>query len=235
MKGFLCGLLSACLLSLAAAAPIDDYVWRADPAYGWTEISSWSGKWLGKGYTGYKLNMTSQNWLTDADFSPSSQSKSLWWHILLVLVPDEIKYTTNATMYITGGSMDTFDVEKSEDTEVALSLATGTGVVTGVLYQVPNEHTTFAADPIQKSRTEDSIIAFTWDHFLRDTSKPEVRAPSLAVCRALALTTSHPPTPTPSPSPSPPYPPTLPTLPSGWCASPWSRPLSAPWTPLPSL
>ena len=208
MKGFLCGLLSACLLSLAAAAPIDDYVWRADPAYGWTEISSWSGKWLGKGYTGYKLNMTSQNWLTDADFSPSSQSKSLWWHILLVLVPDEIKYTTNATMYITGGSMDTFDVEKSEDTEVALSLATGTGVVTGVLYQVPNEHTTFAADPIQKSRTEDSIIAFTWDHFLRDTSKPEVRAcvRRLSPCAVLPPRPllTHPP---PPPPPPPPYPP----------------------------
>ena len=152
---------------------LDRYVWTPDPAYGYTELSSWTGKWLGKGYTGYKLNMTSQNWLTDADFSPESQSKSLWWHILLVLVPDELAYERNATLYITGGDMNSIDVEKTEDTKVALSLATGTGVITGVLYQIPNEHTIFSADPIQKSRTEDAIIAFTWDHFLKDTSKPE--------------------------------------------------------------
>ena len=39
--------------------------------------------------------------------------------------------------------------------------------------QIPNEHTTFSSDPIQKSRTEDAIIAFTWDHFLKDPSNPE--------------------------------------------------------------
>jgi hypothetical protein len=39
--------------------------------------------------------------------------------------------------------------------------------------QIPNEHTTFSSDPIQKSRTEDAIIAYTWDHFLNDPSKPE--------------------------------------------------------------
>jgi PhoPQ-activated pathogenicity-related protein len=37
---------------------------------------------------------------------------------------------------------------------------------------VPNEHITFSSDPIQKSRTEDAIIAFTWDHFLNDPSDP---------------------------------------------------------------
>jgi PhoPQ-activated pathogenicity-related protein len=39
--------------------------------------------------------------------------------------------------------------------------------------KIPNEHTTFTSDPILKSRTEDSIIAFTWDHFLKDPSQPE--------------------------------------------------------------
>lgn len=28
-------------------------------------------------------------------------------------------------------------------------------------------------DPIQKSRGEDALIAYTWDHFLKDPSKPE--------------------------------------------------------------
>jgi hypothetical protein len=31
----------------------------------------------------YTLNMTSQRWLTDADFSPNSDAKSIWWHYLV--------------------------------------------------------------------------------------------------------------------------------------------------------
>lgn len=49
---------------------------------------------------------------------------------------------------------------------MASVLAVTTGVITGALFQVPNEHITFASDPIQKSRGEDAIIAYTWDHFL---------------------------------------------------------------------
>jgi PhoPQ-activated pathogenicity-related protein len=167
---FLC---AAVLLSLGLSLPLDDYVAKVDGAYGWSEISSWSGKWLGKGYSAHKLNLTSQYWLTDADFAANSDGKSLWYHIVVVIVPDEVKYTSNATLYITGGGMDTLNVEGSEDVMVAQSLAVGTGVVTGVLFMIPNEHITFAADPTQKSRTEDSIIAYTWDHFMKDPSKPE--------------------------------------------------------------
>lgn len=106
-------------------------------------------------------------------FSPNSMSKSIWWHNLLVLVPDEINYKQNGTIYITGGDMRDDNVEDWEDTKVALSLATSSGVVTGVLFQVPNEKTIFASDPTQKERSEDSIIAYTWDHYLNDMSQPE--------------------------------------------------------------
>lgn len=30
-------------------------------------------------WTGYMLNMTSQKWLTDADFAPNSDTKSIWY------------------------------------------------------------------------------------------------------------------------------------------------------------
>lgn len=167
---------------------IDEYVWRPDSNYKWELVSSWKGKWGLKGYTGYRLNLTSQAWLTDADFSPESPSKSIWNHILLVLVPDEIVYKSNATLYITGGDTGLSDPEGWEETKVSLSLATSTGIVTGVLFQIPNERTIFAADPIQKSRSEDAIIAFTWDHYLNDPTKPEwlVRFPMVkASLRAL--------------------------------------------------
>lgn len=123
---------------------------------------------------GHILNMTSQRWLTDADFSESSQAKSIWWHWLVVIVPDELKYSRNASMWITGGSQGMGPPSAdSEDILVSAALACSVGSITGVLFQIPNEHITFAADPIQKSRTEDAIIAFTWDHFLNDPSQPE--------------------------------------------------------------
>lgn len=49
--------------------------------------------------------MTSQRWLTDADFSPNSDAKSIWWHYIVVVVPDHVKYTQNASLWITGGSV----------------------------------------------------------------------------------------------------------------------------------
>lgn len=61
---------------------------------------------------------------------------------------------------------------QSEDILVCAALAVTTGTIVGSLFQIPNEHTTFSSDPIAKSRTEDSIIAYTWDHFLNDPTQP---------------------------------------------------------------
>ena len=122
--------------------------------------------------TAYTLNMTSQRWLTDADFSAGSQAGSIWWHYLIVIVPDNLQHTTNATIWITGCDQGFIPNKNDEDVLLSAALATNIGVVTGVLFQIPNEHTIFSSDPIQKSRGEDAIIAFTWDHFLKDATQP---------------------------------------------------------------
>jgi PhoPQ-activated pathogenicity-related protein len=153
------------------------------------------GKVDSRGWTGHVLNMTSQKWLTDADFSPSSDSKSIWWHYLVVIVPDEVAYQFNASLWITGGSV-TSSPPKSTDEDIIVSaaLATSTKMVVGALFQIPDEHITFSSDPIQKSRSEDAIIAFTWDHFLKDPSNPEwlVRFPMVkASLRAMDATKEY--------------------------------------------
>ena len=166
------------LVSLITSTPLDDYVWKPDDNYKWEDLGEkgmFTGKFGTRGYTGYTLNMTSQRWLTDADFSASSQSGSIWWHYLVVIVPDDVEYSRNGTLYITGGSNDASapPPTDSEDVIITAAFATGTKTITGCLFQIPNEHTTFSADPLQKSRTEDAVIAFTWDHFLNDPSQPE--------------------------------------------------------------
>ena len=162
---------------------LDEYVWAADNHYGWTELEDHEihGKGLlhfNKGWKGYTLNVTSQQWLTPEDFANTSSSGSIWYHILVVIVPDEVKYKNNASMYITGLGQPNPDgsnlpTAKNEDIRTAAALAVSTGIITGCLFQIPNEHTTFVSDPIQKSRGEDAIIAFTWDHFLNNPKDTE--------------------------------------------------------------
>lgn len=121
----------------------------------------------------YTLNLTSQKYLNDEDYSETSEAKSIWWHMLVVIIPNEIKFTRNATMWITGHGMGYVPSSNlDEDIALAASLAMGVGTITGVLFQVPNEDITFAADTLQMSRGEDEIIAFTWDHYLNDPSQP---------------------------------------------------------------
>jgi PhoPQ-activated pathogenicity-related protein len=86
----------------------------------------------------YTLNMTSQRWLTDADFSEGSQSGSIWTHFLVVIVPDNLKFTNNATLWITGGNTGSMPHQGDEDITVCASLATNTGMITGSLFQVTN-------------------------------------------------------------------------------------------------
>ena len=48
-----------------------------------------------------------------------------------------------------------------------------TGTVGAALFQVPNQHIVFAADPVQQSREEDAVIAFTWQAFVQDPTRVE--------------------------------------------------------------
>jgi hypothetical protein len=80
--------------------------------------------------------MTSQRWLTDSEFSAGSQSGSIWWHYLVVIVPENVKYTRNGTLWITGYSMSTIPDQHNEDVIYTAALATNVGIVTGILFQV---------------------------------------------------------------------------------------------------
>ncbi len=61
----------------------------------------------------------------------------------------------------------------SEDLLVSAFLATHTATITATLFSIPSCPITFAADPLQKARYEDAIIAFTWSHFHAQPDEPE--------------------------------------------------------------
>ena len=192
-------LLAAVSVTPAAASPLWDYVHTDDGAFSWfdTGVVLTGGTNATRGWHGFLLNMTSQRWLTPADFiGPVGH---VWTHQLLVVVPDGVvDYPDAAALWITGGGNDGPPSPPSPDDEdvlVCASLAVTVGTVCSVLYQIPNSPIVFAADPERKSRSEDALVAFTWQEFmLYRNNTPEIIAyypMAKAAIRALDATTEY--------------------------------------------
>ena len=98
------------------------------------DLISAQGKTItGPGFTGYILNMTSQQWLTYNDVS-----RSIWWHYLVVVVPDEIKHPTVGGVWVTGGhNTDGYPDLNSEDMELTVTLALSTKVRGTPVFRAP--------------------------------------------------------------------------------------------------
>ncbi|CAI8014093.1 Autocrine proliferation repressor protein A, partial [Geodia barretti] len=159
-------LLLSLLVAACAATPLDDYVNAPDPTYEYRDLGD---PWDGDGYTSYFINLTSQLWL-----SPGEVSRAIWWHYLVINIPDEIEFGDTGFLYITGGSNTNGRPDiTSEDCLLTTLMAVGTNTVTATLFQVPNQPIVFAEDPTKKSRSEDAIIAYTCYHYVLNTSDPE--------------------------------------------------------------
>lgn len=173
------------------ANAFDDYIAKPDPTYNYRLLPD-STRVVPGEYTAYVLNMTSQTWLTAKD-----SSQPIWWHYVIVMVPDVVLYSDTAFVYITGGNnkIPTSPPDPLKDEEaILLSRAVvKTGMVGAILQQVPNEPITFPSDPRNKSRSESDILAYTWRHFVEGgTNEPDwlVRFPmTKAAVRAMDTVT----------------------------------------------
>jgi len=148
------------------------YVDEPDSSYSWEDtghrIKSIDPLHLGL-WTGYVLNFTSQTWLT-----PEDSNRPVWYHIMVVIVPSNLQHTDTSVLWITGGNNNNGGaIPTATDTDLLIvaDFAVGTGVIAASLYQVPNQNIVFSADPLQSSRSEDGVIAFTWHHFVHDPTK----------------------------------------------------------------
>jgi PhoPQ-activated pathogenicity-related protein len=141
----------------AASAPtaLDRYVATPDPAYKW-EVAS---KKEINGAQVTVLDMASQTWLTAAEVD-----RPLWKHWLTVIRPKNVK-TTTGLLFITGSANGRPAPERPD--AMLLSIANETGMVVGELRNVPNQTLRFLDDPAARNRTEDALIAYTWDKYLR--------------------------------------------------------------------
>lgn len=142
---------------VAQPTALDEYVSRPDTNYSFHLVSSQQGK----GFTTFVLDMTSQAWLTTNEVD-----RPLWKHWLILVKPDSAA-GSKSLLFISGGGNDGKAPTSASENLVSIALATKS-VVTE-LKMVPNQPLVFAGDT--ERRTEDSIIAYTWDKFLRTGDK----------------------------------------------------------------
>jgi len=138
--------------AISLANALDDYVYNDDGNYSYS-LHSTKNQYV---YMYYVLDMTSQKWLTTAEVN-----KTLWQHWVHVIIPSSVT-TDKALLFISGGS-NSSTPESDVDTLLG-AVAFQTHSVVVYLETIPNEPLTFTDET--QSRTEDEIIAYSWDKFL---------------------------------------------------------------------
>jgi PhoPQ-activated pathogenicity-related protein len=132
---------------------LDEYVAAPDTNYTYRLVDTIRGK----DYTTFVLEMTSQAWLTTNEVD-----RPVWKHWVTILKPDAVT-CTNALLFISGGANGGNPPKGSDDMLVQIALSTKS--VLAELKMVPNQPLVFAGE--ETGRKEDSLIAYTWDKFLR--------------------------------------------------------------------
>ncbi len=131
---------------------LDRYIAAPDPSFRYSLARTVNAP----GLVAYQLDMVSQTWLT-----PAEVDKPEWHHWVTIYKPDQLT-TSTALLYINGGSDSS---SPPPPVLLMMILAASTGAVVVDLGQVPNQPLKFADE--NQSRTEDAIIAYTWDKYLR--------------------------------------------------------------------
>ena len=133
---------------------LDHYVREPDSNYSYKVINTL----YGDGYKTFILEMTSQQWLT-----AEQVNFPIWEHYMVIVAPDKL-LSDIGFLTIAGGSRTNKAPSSAPKTDIKRALETGTAVST--LFMVPNQPLVFSNDN-GLQRTEDSVIAYTWDKYLR--------------------------------------------------------------------
>ncbi len=174
----LAGLAAGSPVAGATLTALDRYVAQPDTNYSYRLVNTIPTE----GATVFLLEMKSQAWLTTNEVN-----RTVWQHWLTIIKPDEVASST-ALLFISGGSLDR-PAPKSVDDNL-LRVARSTKSVVAELRGVPNQPLVFAGETF--GRSEDALIAYTWDKFLRtgDEKWPARLPMTKSAVRAMDTVTS---------------------------------------------
>ena len=171
-----------CLPLLTAANPIDDYVSAPEPHFAWSDTGA---RVRTVGGTAHILNVTSLQWMTEAN--ASGPNGALWTHQVAIVVPAGGVRRSMALSVMTAGCNEGPPKPPAADEEyllLAAVLANRTGAIGVVIYQIPNCPITYPSDPSGKKRSEDSMIAWAWHEFLTTPVHDPVWLPRFPMVKA---------------------------------------------------
>jgi PhoPQ-activated pathogenicity-related protein len=155
----------------ADRTPLDEYLAKPDPAYGWKVAKTIPGNPA----TTYVIRLTSQTWL-----DKSKVDRPVWEHWLVAVKPQKVK--TNKALLIISGSSNDRPMPGGADS-VLERIADATGSIVAELRMVPNQPLVFHGDG--KPRKEDDLIAYGMSQYL-DSGDPAwiARLPMVKSVRA---------------------------------------------------
>ncbi|MBL9125540.1 MAG: hypothetical protein JNG90_18020, partial [Planctomycetaceae bacterium] len=151
------------IVSTVTSTALRDYVTKEDSTYGYTFVRSFEVN----GVTAHVFEMRSQTWRTPAEVNHTE-----WRHWVTIMVPSGLPNKT-ALLNISGGSYNN-SAPTAQDSEIfTLSgFAYLTQSVVVSLKGVPNQPLEFT-DDLGNNRSEDAIIAYSYDKFLEDPADTE--------------------------------------------------------------
>lgn len=178
-------IIAAAVLASAASHPasqrtaLDEYVAKPDPHYSFKVIRTVPIE----GGSATVLEMTSQKWLTEEEVD-----RPLWKHWVTIIKPSKPSSET-ALLFITGGANDRPAPDRLDQNLVRAAAASRS--VVAELKMVPNQALKFKGDA--EGRYEDSLIAYTWEKFLRtgDERWPARLPMTKAAVRAMDTVTAY--------------------------------------------
>lgn len=155
------------------SSPLDIFVRERDPEYTWTTPTEYpvtytSGSVSIRLATAYITRMTSQAWREAYEL----YSGRIWRHNLSIIVPER-KRNNTALLFVDGGSINSSPPNEQERLFFG-ELAALSGSIIVHIDNVPNQPIVFIddydaeKDVILKSRTEDDIIAYSYDKYMNE-------------------------------------------------------------------
>jgi PhoPQ-activated pathogenicity-related protein len=155
------------------ATALDRYVAKPDPSFSFKLVNTFESDES----KGYVLDMISQTWR-----SPEEVDQPVWKHWVTIAVPKKV--TSNTALMVIAGGSSNGKAPGGGDARLHKIAVETSGIVAQVS-NIPNEPLVFSDD--KKRRNEDSIIAYTWDKYLRtgDEEWPLRLPMTKAVVRAM--------------------------------------------------
>lgn len=175
---------------------LDDFVYTDDPAYQYQLIETLPIR-VGTTQiaTAFNLYMVSQTWRSAAEIYTGNFDGRVWNHNVTIIQPSNLK-TNTGILLISGGSRNDSPPTASDLVDSSIGLiAAATGATVTVVSNVPAQPIQFAdeiVDGVPTSRSEDSILAYSFDKYMetvrdgqRDVTWPALFPMTKAAVRAM--------------------------------------------------